>query len=561
MAWWLYRAKLISKMGLRIYFAAHEMAERRRYTRPDEITGENRRPLYTIDEIKALVGQRADTESAEKALSAEVKKLGRLGLVRIGAHAIDFAVSVDQLAVDDISGFWAFFEQLPNHRRSVPVPRRTVRALAGGFTRTMMGLMIALMIRSLYWHKNTPANQPVGKVRKGGSGEKAVEGHPTQRAGRDASIQGMPEAKGSFRVDGRTKCSWVVEVFGVARRGVTDAWARLVELGWIEPIEVPQWQLNKWGQHYTIATHAFAAGWRDTANTEDDATAAFRGQEERGGSAVPHPQDRETTPSASPNRPGNTPPETEEIYDLPGGGFASPKSSSESIFASPCLNKSAFPIGKYLNTKKPAPQRSGPPAGSREKNVSVPSMRRVLDEDLRDTGRLLELHAQFVDSGLCFRGEAGRLDFIALAERARAIGNKPVRLFVWLVRNERIEFITQADEDRAAQRLRQWIDPRPRNEVEERDRQARALDQGEPWSAENRASSTAVGEGTPGSSVGGEWIETLSDDVKFVLACIRIGRQHKVDPFRIAQTKGWDKRRWDIARAGYEQKDRQRWVR
>ena len=105
MAWWLYKDGPLTKRQLRIYFAAHEMKERRRYTKSEDGTrtvGEGgRRPLYTLDEVRSLIG----SQDNDTALSADVKALGRLGLVKIMPHAIEFAVSVDQIAVDDITGF------------------------------------------------------------------------------------------------------------------------------------------------------------------------------------------------------------------------------------------------------------------------------------------------------------------------------------------------------------------------------------------------------------------------------------------------------------------------
>ena len=275
-------------------------------------------------------------------------------------HAIEFAVSVDQIAVDDITGFWAFFDQLPNRRRTVPVPRRTVRALAAGFQSSVTGLMIALMIRSLFWHK----------------------------------------AERRYRVDGRTKASWVVEVFGIARRSVTEARGRLLELGWLSELESEQWQLNRYGAHDQINVEAFG-----------------------------------------PVKAGET---------------ATPNADTPRVFASPCLNNSSFPSGN-INTRKPAPVRSGPADGSRKrKSQALPTLHNVTDEDLRDTGRLLALHDQAVEAGHPVNGEAGRLDFLALAERARASGNQPPKLFVWLLKHKRFDFIAQANEDAAAARLRVW---------------------------------------------------------------------------------------------------------
>ena len=51
--------------------------------------------------------------------------------------------------------------------------------------------------------------------------------------------------------------------------------------------------------------------------------------------------------------------------------------------------------------------------------------------------------------------EADRLKFVAGAEHAKAVGSKPCRLFAWMVRGRRWEYITQADEDAARSRLRE----------------------------------------------------------------------------------------------------------
>ncbi len=47
----------ISFRQLRVYMAAHEMAERRRYTKP----GGRTKPSYSMGELKALVGGRERT--------------------------------------------------------------------------------------------------------------------------------------------------------------------------------------------------------------------------------------------------------------------------------------------------------------------------------------------------------------------------------------------------------------------------------------------------------------------------------------------------------------------
>ena len=52
-AWWLYQEGHMTRRALRCYFAAHEMAERRRYAK-DRKAAE--RPVFRIEELAAMVG-------------------------------------------------------------------------------------------------------------------------------------------------------------------------------------------------------------------------------------------------------------------------------------------------------------------------------------------------------------------------------------------------------------------------------------------------------------------------------------------------------------------------
>jgi len=489
--WWLYRSDHITRQQFRVYFAAQEMQERRRYTKAQETSEDGRRrprkPSYTLDEIKDLIGSKG-SETADKALSADVKKLGRLGLVKIGSRSIDFATSIEQIAVDDVASFWEFFAQLPNTRRTVPMPRRTARALAKGFTRGVSGLMIALLIRSLYWHR------PGGKA-----GE-----------------------QGGYRIDGRTKCSWVAEVFRLDRKTVSTARRRLIELGWLAPIECPQWELNKWGQRYTLNVHAFG----------------------------PPPEPPEAPPEfMAPEMAAEVPPEVlgEVSGGLPGGGgFPRPSARLSGVFPSPCLNTSTSPNGEELKTRKPDHARSGyrSVGGWKKKGGRLPPPRitNFRGEDFGDTERMVELHRQAIEAGYPVKGEKGRLEFFALAERARRHGNDAPKLFAWLLREGRLEYITMADEDAAQTRIRSLQNPERKNRPK-----------------------LPGGVGGSGGGVSREashkaFLEKLGADERFVAACIATSRQHRLDPFRIARAQGWNRERWDRARMAYELAEKQRWL-
>ena len=120
MAWWLFSSGHMTRRALRVYFAAHEMAERRRYSGP-ETKGHAR---YTLEELKALVGGKG-SPTADRALRADTKRLAELGLADLTEHTITFATSIDQIRIDDVSDFFDMWSMLRKGmaRRHIPVPR------------------------------------------------------------------------------------------------------------------------------------------------------------------------------------------------------------------------------------------------------------------------------------------------------------------------------------------------------------------------------------------------------------------------------------------------------
>ena len=75
---WLLSEGHLTLRQLRCYFALHEMAERRRYTRRAE------RPLFTIEELSRLVGGRGSA-TALSALRTDLRRLLTDLADRIGA--------------------------------------------------------------------------------------------------------------------------------------------------------------------------------------------------------------------------------------------------------------------------------------------------------------------------------------------------------------------------------------------------------------------------------------------------------------------------------------------
>jgi hypothetical protein len=87
-----------------------------------------------------------------------------------------------------------------------------------------------------------------------------------------------------------------------------------------------------------------------------------------------------------------------------------------------------------------------------------PDLRNVQPEDLKDTGRLLELYEQALGQGLVAPSEWDRLRFVAAAEHARIIGTRnPCGLFVRLVRGGLLHFTTCDDQEAASVRLRRHL--------------------------------------------------------------------------------------------------------
>lgn len=264
-AWWLYRDGHISKLDLRVYFAAHEMAERRRYTRDKAVE----RPWFKMQELQKLVGGTGSNRS-ERDLASAIRRLDAVGLARISAHRIVLPKSIDPEAVGEGSGesFRAFLGTVPNISRNVPVPRRMVRALAAGFSRAQTAYILAALLCSLFWRKR--------------------EGH--------------------YTTDGRLKGSWVAQAFGVSRSAVTEARKRLIALGWLRPLAVEQWAANRYGVHDVINVE-WALPKDDAPQPSGERPSGSPAADPAGPSGSPI-RNKSTLPSEDSNtrRPGEAPP-------------------------------------------------------------------------------------------------------------------------------------------------------------------------------------------------------------------------------------------------------------
>lgn len=515
LAWWLHASGHMTRRQLRVYFALHEMAERRRYAQ------EGREPRYKLDEVLHLVGGRGEGSGggarARSELSGDLKRLARLGLATLSDHHIEFAASAEQIrlessgggeGVDDLDGFWTMLEQIPNRRRTVPVPRRMVRALAAGFSRATTALILALLIRGLFWHRTA-----------GGSGSGGV---------REQERAGQPG--GAYRTDGRYKLSWVARVFGVSRRAVSDARSTLIKLGWIEPLEVGQVMMNRFGLHDRIVPDwkhpgTGAGGGEESARSDQkpSARSACPSGESHAGSASPDlnrtlpPRGNRYTRNPAPTRAG------------PAGVSTSSALESERRTAG-ASGRDPGSGGRGGKWRSAGGGGLGSRAGWRCRRAAAgtPTIRDIQPIDLADTDRLLELHRQACELGFSSPSEHGRLEFLALAERARTRGARSGALFYWLLRERKTAFITLSDEDRAAQRLREHLNG-PSTREADRWR----------WGGDGSVGGRVQSRPEP---------EAFTEQEQIVVACIRVAKKHRLDPAHVARkTKGWTRQAWEEA--------------
>lgn len=234
---------------------------------------------------------------------------------------------------------------------------------------------------------------------------------------------------------GCCKASWIAEVFGITERSVYDARKFLaLELGWILPRDCAQHVLNRDGLWVGVNLD-----WG--------------------------PEEQERSPSRSAAVAESSPAAAESAETAAterSDGFSPPPAEISGRFSGPSTEHKK-PLRESKN-QKPAsrPSASGGPAGFLKSNSAgrKPDIRDVVPEDLRDAERLRELRRQAVEARFISSSEADELAFFAASAHARAVGSKPCRLFAWMVRGRRFEFITQADEDAARALLRPPSIPR-----------------------------------------------------------------------------------------------------
>ena len=344
-AWWAYRAKIMHLRDLRVWLACLELISRRCGLEA------GRKPRYRIREIQTLVGLQS-----ERSIPQSVKRLVRIGILECskGRLAIPRSASISEHMPSDECE--AGFSKIRNGRRLVPVPRRLLRYLAGRSQAALIGTAFGHLLRCMFYRN------------------------------------------GECVAGGRCKASWIAELFELDVRTVKRARKQLTAIGWMEPVEATQCELNRWGMAVRLNLM-----W-----SPNDVR-----------------PEHETTPPRSRIDTGSPPP------------MRNKKLSSRVKNQEPAKRG---PVGVCTNSPSQRP----------------PDLRRVTRDDLDDPSRLVVLLEQAIRKCWISSTTCDRLRFFSAAQRALRVGNRnPSGLFVSLVRNARWKFISQIDEDRAVQTLKE----------------------------------------------------------------------------------------------------------
>ena len=339
------------------------------------------------------------TGVTEKRGRASVRRLVAAGLLTWSCEAIAFPETGPGSGSGMDAGGETLNDTIGGGKGSVAVPRRILRLMAGGARPALIATALAVLLRCL------------------------------------------ARGRGGFRSRGRLKASWIARVFDVDLRRVKQARKEWIDLGWIIPEQTGRWAENAWGRTFRIELAWDRAAVLPDGRRLPPPSAA-------GGPRLP-PPDSDPEPLR----------EKKNQEPAPGGSAGveirkeqeTPIPSLPPVSAAPhCrgegeqrhVHRGSVVITDAAGGAPPAP----------------PTLNDVRAEDLKDSGRLLQLYEQAVKSRLVGSSEADRLRFFGAAEHALGVGKgNPPGLFMFLVRGRLWRYLTQDDEDAAGGRLKRLL--------------------------------------------------------------------------------------------------------
>ena len=194
LVWRAYRTKAIAWFDLRVWFVAVELQAQRC------MLSATREPHFTVEEFQPLVGDVRPTR-----LRTSLTRLETIGLLTWTPTALTLIQAPAQLRVKDRSSYQTLLHSIPNYRRRVPVPRRTLRYIANRARCSRAATILGVLLWCLYFRE--------GQCHSGGA----------------------------------CKASWIAQIFGVSLRSVKCELQHLQELGWLMRQPYPPWYAQRYG--------------------------------------------------------------------------------------------------------------------------------------------------------------------------------------------------------------------------------------------------------------------------------------------------------------------------
>lgn len=191
--WWAYKRGILSLADVRVWLAIFEVVARRC------VVQGNRSFSCVEHELAALVGGAADH------VATSLRRLERMGFLRRTRTTFQATCDIDRLTLDERDELSQLLDQVKNHRRRVPVPRRVLRLLTRTARPVFWATAVGHLLRCMYYRNRQCAP------------------------------------------DGRCKASWIANVFEVDVRNVKAARRELVEDGLLFMDPTDQCSMNRWG--------------------------------------------------------------------------------------------------------------------------------------------------------------------------------------------------------------------------------------------------------------------------------------------------------------------------
>lgn len=423
-ALWAWKSGEISFAAFRVFLAAFEMmAIRSAAARTRRIADCRDRvvPCYGIREVAKL------TRLKPRTIQRAMRELKLSGLIEFSTNEIVIATE----PLEGADSEWGSLAGLRSGRRPIPVPRPVLRFLARHPQAGLTKVALAYLVRGL-------------------------------SIGRGSGVIGNR---------GTVKASWIACVFGLSLRAVRYAQRDLQRAHWIsKDTGSVQRKLNRDGAYFVINLDWCPPA--DASWLEPGRLAPCFGAHK--------PMDGPPLPSDS-GRKGKG-----RVRDCPCEGIESTQSlpfvnrDRARIDPAPPLVPESRPVApprKDRETSNEEKKHQEAPCGERAgvdfrsgkgryitealTATPRPSIRNILVDDLHRLSRMQELYLQAVAACWLRHSEAGALNFLAAAVRARDVNGDPVRVFVGIVRRGLWSHITQAQEDQARRALTRARDIHP----------------------------------------------------------------------------------------------------